>query len=357
MTGTTTQWDSPWLRSQVQHRIDDFLKEQSSTLRNIAVEADAVSDAITEFLAGGKRIRGVLAYWGWRAAGHDHGPEIVDVAAAMEFLQACALIHDDVMDASETRRGKPTVHRVFRGHHETGGWSGPADTFGEATAILLGDLCLTWSDELLLAPDWNVAAYRRGKTIFDLMRTELMIGQYLDILEQARGTGGLTAALRVADYKSGKYSVQRPLQLGASFAEGPEALIEGLGHYGSPLGQAFQLRDDLLGVFGTPDATGKPAGDDLREGKRTALIALTESAITGTDAAFLSSHLGNPDLDAQGVAELRSLITDSGATLRVEQLIAALLDTSLTALNAIDMPADVKAVLGTLANSIAYREA
>ena len=357
MTGSTILWDSPWLRAEVQDRLDRFLVEQSETIHSIAAEADDVSTAITTFLRGGKRMRGVLAYWGWRAAGRDQSAAIVDVAAAMEFLQACALIHDDVMDASETRRGKPTVHRIFQAHHEVGDWSGPAATFGEAAAILLGDLCLTWSDELLLAPDWNALAYRRGKSIFDLMRTELMIGQYLDILEQARGTGGVPAALRVADYKSGKYSVQRPLQLGASFAEGSESLISGLGDYGSPLGQAFQLRDDLLGVFGEPTATGKPAGDDLREGKRTALIALTEAELVGTEARFLSSNLGNSDLDASGVQELRSLISKSGATQRVEQLIAELLDKSLASLDVIDMPTEVKSVLGSLANSIAYRKA
>ncbi|MFD0528010.1 polyprenyl synthetase family protein [Kitasatospora arboriphila] len=238
-----------------------------------------VSEALRDFLLdGGKRLRPAFCYWGWRGAGGsaDH-PGIADAAAALELLQASALVHDDLMDRSDTRRGLPSVHRRFEGLHRENGWRGDREQYGASAAVLLGDLLLIWCDELFQSSGLPDDAVRAAKPVFDLMRTEVMVGQYLDVLEPVAGdsadAGALDRAQTVLHYKSAKYTIERPLQVGALLAGAGPGLVEAYGAFGLPLGEAFQLRDDLLGVFGDPAVTGKPAGDDLREGKRTLLVA------------------------------------------------------------------------------------
>jgi geranylgeranyl diphosphate synthase type I len=206
------------------------------------------------------------------------------------------------MDGSDTRAGLPAVHRRFASLHRAEGWTGDPESFGTGAAILLGDLCLSWSDQMLATcgmPDGPLLAARG---VFDEMRTELMGGQYLDLLEQARGGGSVERALRVARYKSAKYTIEKPLHLGAALAGAEQAVLDGYSGYGLPLGEAFQLRDDVLGVFGDPAETGKPAGDDLREGKRTALVALALERASAAQAAAVRRHLGDPHLTEDGVA-------------------------------------------------------
>ena len=194
--------------------------------------------------------------------------------SALELVQASALIHDDLMDRSDTRRGEPAVHRRFEARHTAGGWRGGAAAFGDSVAVLLGDLALVWSDELLHASGVAPEDLARARPVFDEMRTEVTVGQYLDLLTQATGDTSVELAGKVARYKSAKYTVERPLLFGAALAGAPPELSAAYSAFGLPLGEAFQLRDDVLGVFGDPSETGKPAGDDLREGKRTALVAL-----------------------------------------------------------------------------------
>jgi geranylgeranyl diphosphate synthase type I len=265
------------------------------------------------------------------------------------LLQACALIHDDVMDGSDTRRGQPAIHRRFAGVHQREGWLGSADGFGVSAAILLGDLCLIWADEMLntsgMAPD----ALLRGQPVYDEMRVEVMAGQYLDLVEQSSGDGTVDSALRVARFKAAKYTIERPLHLGAALAGAGQEVRDGYSGYGLPLGEAFQLRDDVLGVFGDPSETGKPAGDDLREGKRTALIAMTLDAARPAQAAVVRRHLGDPELSEQGVAELRGIICETGALARVETLISRLMDDALTALHAAPVDDEAREVLEQLA--------
>lgn len=356
MPSPNTDWDQPWLRASVDDQLQTFLAQHEALLVEIAPDTDLVSEALAEFLQGGKRMRGVLCFWGWRAAGGGLTGEIATAAASLEFLQACALIHDDVMDDSDLRRGQPAIHRRFASIHRKNRWSGSAERFGLAAAILLGDLCLSWADEMLLSPDWGATTLKRSKPLYDLMRTELMVGQYLDVLEQARASTDVQSALRVATFKSGKYSVERPLQLGATLAGGDDALVESLGRYGNALGQAFQLRDDLLGVFGEPDATGKPAGDDLREGKRTVLVVLALGSCGDARAAELEAGLGDPDLDQEQVFRLCRIIRDTGAPERVEEMIRELLAESVASLQTADIPTDVKRVLESLADSMAHRD-
>lgn len=323
------------LRSRVQTVLTDFLAEQSAVLDAIGPDLAPVTEALREFLLdGGKRLRPTFAYWGYRGAGGPDGDGVVTAAASLELLHACALIHDDVMDGSDTRRGQPAVHRRFAALHDKQAWEGSSDTFGESAAILLGDLCLVWGEQMLTTCGLPEDALLRTRGVYDEMRVELMSGQYLDLLEQARGGQSMDRALRVARFKSAKYTIERPLHVGAALAGGGAAVRSVYSAYGLPLGEAFQLRDDVLGVFGDPEVTGKPAGDDLREGKRTALIAMALDRADDGQVGVVRRHLGDPALDRDGVEALRAVIAETGALASVERLIEERTAQALAALEA-----------------------
>jgi len=341
------------LRLRLQQALDAFLGEQRRRLLAIGPELTPLVEAVEEFLAGGKRLRAGFCFWGHLGAGGKDTDDLVRTAAALEMFQAAAIIHDDVMDASDTRRGRPAVHRRFAALHRSSSWAGPSDAFGASAAILLGDLCLSWSDEMLVASGLLNEAARR---VFDDMRSELMGGQYLDLLEQVRGNSTVESALRVARYKSAKYTIVEPLHLGAALAGAPEDVFEVYSAYGLPLGEAFQLRDDILGVFGDPSVTGKPAGDDLREGKRTALVAMALETATPEQAADVQQHLGNPDLDDAGVARLRTVLVDTGAVARVEDLISRRTAEALAGLAGTSVVPEALDVLRELAIAATRRE-
>jgi geranylgeranyl diphosphate synthase type I len=343
------------LRQRVQKALNEFLAGQLPQLDGISEELSPLTDALADLIAGGKRLRPAFCYWGYRGAGGEDGEEIVEAAAALELFQACALIHDDVMDGSDTRRGLPAVHRRFASMHRTESWTGDPEAFGTGAAVLLGDLCLAWSDEMLSRCGLASERLLAGTLVYDAMRTELMGGQYLDLLEQARGGGSVERALRVARYKSAKYTIEKPLHLGAALAGAEQDVLDGYSGYGLPLGEAFQLRDDLLGVFGDPSVTGKPAGDDLREGKRTALVAMAMEAASPAQAAVVRRHLGDPHLSADGVTQLRSVLEETGAVDRVESLIDELMDDALTALEAAPVAEDARGVLLELASAVTCR--
>jgi geranylgeranyl diphosphate synthase type I len=341
--------DQADLRQRVQKSLNAFVANKVPILDGISEELSPLTDALTDLVAGGKRLRPAFCYWGFRGAGGADGEEIVDAAASLELFQACALIHDDVMDGSDTRRGQPAVHRRFSSMHRTEAWVGDPEAFGVGAAVLLGDLCLAWSDEMLAGSGLARDRLLDGCRVYDEMRTELMAGQYLDLLEQARGGGSVERALRVARYKSAKYTIEKPLHLGAALAGGDQEVLDGYSGYGLPLGEAFQLRDDVLGVFGDPTVTGKPAGDDLREGKRTALVGMALEGAGTAQAAMVRRHLGDPHLSPDGVAQLRQVIEETGALRRVEALIDELMDDALTALHAAPVQDDAREVLESLA--------
>jgi geranylgeranyl diphosphate synthase type I len=347
MGGTAT--DAEDLRARVQKALDEFLAVQGPRLHGISDDLAPLLDSAVTLLSGGKRLRPAFAYWAWRGAGGVDSEQIVRAAASLELLQACALIHDDVMDRSDTRRGQPAAHRGFAALHRGHGWLGSPEDFGVGSAILLGDLCLAWADELLFDSGLPADALLHAKPVFDVMRSELMAGQYLDLLEQALGGGSVERAMRVVRYKSAKYTVERPLHLGAALAGASQELLEAYSAYGLPLGEAFQLRDDVLGVFGDPEETGKPAGDDLREGKRTVLVTTALARANPADAARLRSDLGDPHLDQDRVVELRRIIQDTGALEHVESLLAELTARSMAALQSSPVSAPARDVLGQLA--------
>ncbi|HWM33712.1 MAG TPA: polyprenyl synthetase family protein [Pseudolysinimonas sp.] len=358
----------------VQQRIDSFLDERSTELAAVSPDLDVLDAAARGLLAGGKRFRALFCYWGWQsvaARAEDFDPlggeqdvtGVVSVAAALELFHAAALVHDDIMDNSDLRRGEPSLHRRFQTLHRDRGWSGDAAGYGEAAALLLGDLLLGWSDGLFeqglghALPD--AAAATRAE--FGRMRTEVMLGQYLDMLEEHSWRGRAEAELlsrahRVVVYKSAKYSVEAPLALGASLAGGSLAQLAALREFGLPLGVAFQLRDDLLGVFGDPAVTGKPAGDDLREGKRTVLIALARQLLPGSAARLLDELLGDPALEPEQIAMLQASIRDSGAVDQVERIIARNVQVATDALQQAPIARSARDQLTSLADTVTRRQ-
>jgi geranylgeranyl diphosphate synthase type I len=340
------------LRRRVQQVLDAFVADHRPRLVEMAPELAPMADALSEFLSGGKRLRPGFCFWGHLGAGGSDTDALVTAASALEVFQAAAIIHDDVMDGSDTRRGRPAVHKRFAALHSAEGWNGSPDTFGNGAAILLGDLCLSWSDEMLVGSGLlNDAA--RG--VFDTMRAELMAGQYLDLLEQVSGHGTVESALRVARYKSAKYTIVEPLHLGAALAGAGADVLSSYTAFGMPLGEAFQLRDDVLGVFGDPEVTGKPAGDDLREGKRTALVAMALERATDAQSDLVRRELGNPGLSPAGVEALREVLVETGAVDRVESLIAVRTEECLTAIAEAPVTAEAIAVLSELALAATVR--
>jgi geranylgeranyl diphosphate synthase type I len=316
--------------------LDAFIDDKQHQLAPIGAELDQLIDAARRAVRGGKRLRPAFAYWGWRAAGgsDDKGAPILTAAAAIELVHASALAHDDVMDDSATRRGQLAAHRAFSKRlRDAETARADAERFGRSAAILLGDLLLSWSDELLGGSGFKPKAIVRGRVYFDKLRTEVVAGQFLDVLAQTKGTSSASAALRVVRYKSAKYTVERPLQFGAALAKADKSLLAALSSYGVPLGEAFQLRDDVLGVFGEPTVTGKPSGDDIREGKRTLLVARTFDKAGRGQRAILERYFAQPAVDADGVAAVQGVIRDTGALDAVETVIAELTAASLVALD------------------------
>ncbi|GGK70247.1 geranylgeranyl pyrophosphate synthase [Mangrovihabitans endophyticus] len=333
-----------------------FLTAQHARLVAVDPALDEVARAIEDFvLGGGKRLRPAFAYWGYRGAGGADSDQIVTALSALELVQASALIHDDLMDRSDTRRGEPAVHRRFAAQHTERGWRGGASAYGDSAAVLLGDLTLVWSDEMLQASGVAQADLARARPVFDAMRTEVTVGQYLDVHAQATGDTSLERASKIARYKSAKYTVERPLLLGAALAGAPEKLSRAYAEFGLPLGEAFQLRDDVLGVFGDPERTGKPAGDDLREGKRTYLVAAAFAAAGSAERADLEAGLGDQGMDDARVQRLRAVIRDSGALSRTERRITELTTAALTALDSADVQPQARAVLTELADAATRR--
>ncbi|HET9173072.1 MAG TPA: polyprenyl synthetase family protein [Actinospica sp.] len=267
-------------------------------------------------LRGGKRLRARFVLLGWRGAGAPTTQGAVGAAAVVELLHACALIHDDVMDGSATRRGAPAVHQAFARQHRLGAWHGSGAWYGMSAAITAGDLCLVWADQLFRTCGLSAAAIANARPVYDEMRALTMRGQYLDLLTQASGEPSVDAAIEVARAKTAACTTTGPLRFGGALAGASDELLAGYAAYGDALGIAFQLQDDLLGAFGDPAATGKPSGDDLRDGKRTVLLA---EAVARADLAELIGRGTDEAVD-----ELREVLIRSGARAAVEERIREL---------------------------------
>jgi len=342
--------DLVFVTLQVQRQLDAFVSVQRARLEPLGPDLVPFLDAAQSYVRGGKRLRPAYCFWGWRAAGGEATEErVLTASAALEWLQGSALVHDDVMDGSDTRRGVPSAHRAFAARHGEHGWHGDAAAFGAGTAILLGDLMLSWADEMYRSSGLPLTA--AAAPYLDACKTEVVAGQVLDLVEQARATGTVEAAMRVVRFKSAKYTVERPLHLGAALAGADQELLAALTAFGLPVGEAFQLRDDVLGVFGEPARTGKPAGDDLREGKRTVLLARALEGADPPGRELLRRHVGDRGLSDVAVARLRTVIVGSGALDAVEQQIDALMAQARAALAAAPLHDErAREALGSLAS-------
>ncbi|MFE0027022.1 polyprenyl synthetase family protein [Amycolatopsis sp. NPDC059021] len=330
------------LPAHVERALAGFLDRAGEEIVRTEPSVRAGIEALSGFvLGGGKRLRPTFAWWGWRGAGGDPaGPDaegVLQAVSSLELIQACALIHDDLIDSSDSRRGSPTVHIASAKLHADRGWLGSPATFGLATAVLVGDLALAWADDMFADAPLPAATMAAARPAWRAMRTEVLAGQYLDVRTQATGDASAEAALKIDKLKTAAYTVQRPLHLGAALGGAGDELIATLLEFGGDVGVAFQLRDDLLGVFGDPSVTGKPAGDDLREGKRTLLVALglQLAAERGDTAAasVIADAIGNAELTDTAVDAVREALEGVGAVAAVERRIDELTGTAMAALD------------------------
>ena len=360
---TAVQDEQDRFRESLVGATSSFLSAQRTILEAVSTDSAVLVDAIERLAAGGKKIRPLLCYWGWRGAGgaaDDAG--VVTAGMSLELFQAAALVHDDIIDRSDLRRGAPSVHKQFESLHDDGGWHLDAERFGAGAAILAGDLCLSLSEEAFASLPGARDRVGSARAIFNLMRTEVMAGQYLDLLEEAVGPDrepgeAAQRALSIVRFKSAKYSTEHPLCIGGALAGASPSLLAGYSSFALPLGEAFQLRDDLLGVYGDPALTGKPAGDDLREGKRTVLIAKALQSGSPSQNSALNAGLGRKGLSEDEVLHLRSIIDATGAHEEVEALIADRARSSYEALEALPLDSLCRDAFSSLADAAITRVA
>lgn len=359
---------------RVNEALTDFIQQRSTASAEISSALGLLSEEAHALLQGGKRVRAGFVYWGWQSViaareGADHTagseidpgfPGIVSVAAAIELFHAAALVHDDIIDDSDTRRGRPSTHRAFEQLHRESEWVGDAERWSRSAAILLGDLLLNWADDLVLTTTRELEHGDAAHDVYRRMREEVTLGQFLDVLEEVAWIRRdpaelLQNAQTVAIHKSAKYSVMEPLLLGATLAGASEEQLRALSGYGLPIGVAFQMRDDLLGVFGDPSVTGKPAGDDLREGKRTVLVEIARRKLPANVRVLLDELLGDDSLDTRQISMLQDAIRSSGAVERVEHMIERAVGQALESLHEGEFSRSSVLELERLASSVTDR--
>ena len=320
-------------REEIESSLKKFVTNESESISNIGNELAPVTSALSHFiLDSGKRLRPLFSYVGYLGSAKEIRPQIISACASLELVHVCALIHDDLMDGSDTRRGAPSIHKEFERWHRQNGRSGSPQQYGASAAILLGDLALVWAEKALYQSGLKSDQLLRATSIFSELQIELMAGQFLDVHEQSSLTSNIDRSRKIARFKSGKYTIERPLHFGAAIS-GDSSLQKPYSNYGIPLGEAFQLRDDILGVFGESKVTGKPTGDDLLEGKRTVLIAKTFELAGAQGALTLTQVFGNRDASPEMIEKCKNLIKDCGALTHVEKMIDDLVSQALNAVS------------------------
>lgn len=353
MPNNPPKWLSQ-IAERVESRVSEFLQDEKDRWSPLDIELSAPLGELTRLVgAGGKRLRPAFCQLAFVGAGGDEkSPQLLNTLAALELLHASALLHDDIIDGSVTRRGEPTSHMRYISRHADNYWAGEGRRFGEGATILIGDLAFVYADQLM------VGANSLTANIWNEMRIELNFGQYLDLIGSAKRERNLASAERVCRYKSGKYTVERPLHLGASLAspEHADQLFEQLSAFGLPLGDAFQMRDDVLGVFGDSQAnlTGKPVGDDLREGKPTPLLAIAYE-LASTSQRVILDQVGIPNIDSREIANIQQVIVDCGALATLEQKISGLVAQAVNAIKQSSLQESSVTQLAELAEFIATR--
>ncbi|MGC4916333.1 polyprenyl synthetase family protein [Streptomyces albogriseolus] len=353
---TTVLSDLSAVRDEVDSILTDFLAGKAQAAPG--PELAPLFTTLSGLLVGGKRLRAHLCVAGWYAGGGCGDRELIlRVAASLELFHAFALIHDDVMDGSDLRRGLPTAHRALTtAYIADGGTPRRATAHGQAASLLLGDLVLTLSDDLIRTGPGADAMWRI-QPLLETMRSQLVYGQYLDLASTGRPCDNVEAALRIVRYKTASYTVEWPLRIGAALADAGPDVHSACSEFAIPLGDAFQLRDDLLGVFGDPATTGKPVGDDIREGKATVLMALTLQSASATDRQLLRKAIGNPDLTDEDFVRVRQAIERSGARRQVETMITTRRHAALTVLERAPIPFPAAEALREIADIATERQA
>jgi geranylgeranyl diphosphate synthase, type I len=340
------EWKSR-VRRTVLAEVSDFVTSRC-TAELDGAGVDAAPGILVDFVSGGKCLRSTFMYLGW-LCGAASSRSALRAAASLELLHAFALLQDDVMDGSDVRRGRPAAHLQFARWHRERGLSGSAQRFGESSAILLGDLCLIWAEQMLLESGVEAQRLQRAWPRYGSMRTELAVGQFADLTNDVRRPPTLDAVLDVARRKSGNYTVRRPLEIGAVMADCDDRTLTALGRYGTAVGEAFQLRDDILGVFGSPAVTGKPAGGDLLERKATSVVVAANEMADGPTGRELAALLTGDDLDDVAVERCKALIVSTGATQRIEEMIHDRVGTARKALCDIQIDDSVRSTLADMA--------
>ncbi|MFF5710609.1 polyprenyl synthetase family protein [Streptomyces sp. 62] len=344
-----------WEPTAFKARVDEVLRrcaaEEADELTAVDPALGPVAGQLESAVADGKRLRAAFCYWGWRAVGQPDSDALVRAAASMELVHAAAVVHDDLIDDSPLRHGRPTAHMALRGavaHH-------PRPAAGaRSLAMLVGDLLMSLAGQLFVTSGLPAAYLGRARPLWAALARDLVAGESLEILRTGAAPD-TTASLKVIRYKTAKYTVEQPLLIGGALAGAGGRLREGYTAYGVPLGEAFQLRDDLLGLFGDPEATGKAEADDVRGQRPTALLAETWRLAGDGERARLRDLLGRPEADGDALEAVRALMRRLKAPERVEAMIAERVDEALRALDGLNLPAAPAAALTALAHSAAVR--
>lgn len=343
------------LARRVDRELDRFLAAQAEVMSALDPDVAPLFEELRRVIgSGGKRLRPVFCCLGHLAAGAEVGGEAIRAASALELLHTFAIVHDDVMDRSPSRRGSPASWVHLAEVHRRAGLVGRPEAYGLAAAILAGDMALVLADRALLDAGFPEERLTPALRRYDRMRVEVVAGQYHDVLAAHRGLADEAEARRIAVLKSGGYTVEAPVQIGAILGGASEALLASLGRYGVALGEAFQLRDDVLGVFGDPEVTGKDRDSDLLEGKRTVLLAKATAAADGEDRRFLQERIGSPDLGSAEVERARSLL-ETGALDATLALIEELVAAARRELETGPIPAPAATLLAEMAEVVAVR--
>lgn len=356
-----TTLDAPWFRKQLYDRMQELLADYQRRAVEIAPASDQLVASIARLVESGKRLRALLAWWGWQGAGGSaDDPRIIDAGVSLEFFQAAALIHDDVLDRSDTRRGQLSVHKSFEKLHTDQRWVQDGAHFGVSAAILAGDLALGLSEEVFSITADATPFAAPAREAFHAMRFEVMTGQYLDIVAESNVPDDpqtvLEQARTVLQYKSAHYSAVWPFEIGGLLAGADETTLRAYREFTLPLGLAFQLGDDLLGVFGDPELTGKPSGDDLVEGKRTELVACALKNLDCEKAQALNNFLMDPQASSHSVQEIQRLVADSGAKATIEKEIRRLGQETYAALDRLKIDDVVRTGLNDLVSGLLGRQ-
>jgi len=344
--GRFDAWRIGVRRTVLTHVAEFVANRCAAELQQAGVEV--AGDILMHFLTGGKCLRSTFMYLGWLSGAEDSN-EALYAAASLELLHAFALLQDDVMDASPSRRGRPAAHIQFRDWHRKRGLSGSPERFGESAAILLGDLCLIWAEQMLRESGVEHRWLQQALPRYDAMRTELALGQFADLASDVRDLPSMAAVLEVARRKSGNYTVRRPLEIGAAMSGCSDRTLSGLGRYGTAVGEAFQLRDDLLGVFGSEAATGKPSGRDLVDRKATSVVIAAHQLADAPTRRQLTDLMNDGNLDHTAIDRWRTLIVTTGAVQWIEDLISDRVESARDELDELRLDESVRAALANMA--------